>query len=128
MLEPDGDRFRVPNPRLLNAGIKMVSAGIPLTEVLDLAEALRQDLQPAADTMVGRAVDALLRDKLEGWIPTGEEAVELAAIIARLRPLAQMAVEASFAQAMESAVRATLGDRFGTAVASPDSVASAANQ
>lgn len=124
VLEPEGDRFRVPSPRLLHAGIEMVSAGIPLTEVLDLAEALRNDLRPAADGLVGRVADALLRDKPAGWIPTGEEAAELAAVIARLRPLAQMAVEAYFAQAMESAVRASLGDRFGPSAASRDSAAS----
>lgn len=119
VLEPEGDRYRVPSPRLLNAGIEMVSAGIPLTEVLDLAEALRDDLRPAAAGLVGRVADALLRDEPAGWNPTGEEAAELAAVIARLRPLAQMAVEA-FAQAMESAVRASLGDRFGGSAAPRD--------
>ncbi len=124
VLEPEGDRFRVPSPRLLHAGKELVSAGIPLTEVLELAESLRGDLQPAADGLVRRVADALLRDKPADWIPSGPEADELAVVIARLRPLAQLAVEAYFAQAMESAVPATLADRF--AAASPGTTRDAA--
>jgi len=120
VLEPEGDRFRVPSPRLLHAGKELVSAGIPLTEVLELAESLCCDLQPAADGLVRRVADALLRDRPAGWIPSGSEADELAAVIARLRPLAQLAVEAYFAKAMESAVRANLADRFAPAPAPPD--------
>lgn len=117
LLEPEGDRFRVPSPRLLNAGAEMVAAGIPLADVLALATRLRQDLAPAARALVGAVTDSLLRGKPEDWIPAGAEGSALAEVVARLRPLAGMAVQAYFAKEMERAVQDVLGARFVAAAA-----------
>src|SRR6201992_1009114 len=40
-------RYRVPSPRLLNAGAELVAAGMPLPAVLDLAERLREHMDAA---------------------------------------------------------------------------------
>lgn len=50
VLAPDGDRFRVPSPRLLNAGAELVAVGMPLRAVLDLAERLRTHVDAIAAT------------------------------------------------------------------------------
>ena len=34
LIEPDGEKFRVPSPRLLHVGAELVAAGIPLDSVL----------------------------------------------------------------------------------------------
>src|SRR4051812_1818069 len=44
LIEPEGDRYRVPSPRLLHAGVELVSAGLPLHAVLDIAELLKDNI------------------------------------------------------------------------------------
>jgi DNA-binding transcriptional MerR regulator len=112
LVEEDGDRLRVPSPRLLHAGAELVAAGIPLREVLELAAALRADIRNSAHLLVDAVSRHILAGRAADWVPTGDELPELAALIGRLRPLAQMAVDAMLAQEMEKEVRALLGDRF----------------
>lgn len=112
MLEPDGERYRVPSPRLLSAGAEMVAAGMSLPAVLDLAERLRVHVDAAAQdmatTVAGHVVAAHLRD---GTLQ-GKEIAEAAATIRRLRPLAQIVLDAMLAQAMSSRVQEALGDHL----------------
>ena len=51
ILEPDGEHYRVPSPRLLSAGAEMVAAGMTLPAVLDLAERLRVHVDATARDM-----------------------------------------------------------------------------
>lgn len=111
-LEPEGDRYRVPSMRLLHAGAEMVAAGIPLESVLELADDIRADIEPLARRLVRVTADHILAGHDADWIPAGEEATELAALIQRLRPLAQMAVEAYLARAMEEQMQELLDERF----------------
>ena len=110
LLEPDGERYRVPSPRLLNAGAELVAAGMTLPAVLDLAERLRAHVDAAARdmaaTVAGHVVTAHLRD---GTLQ-GQDIAEAAAIIRRLRPLAQIVLDAMLAQAMSQHVQQALGD------------------
>ena len=53
LVVPDGDRFRVPSPRLLHAGSELVKAGIPLSVVLGLSAQLAQDMDRSARRLVG---------------------------------------------------------------------------
>jgi len=112
LLEPDGDRYRVPSPRLLSAGAEMVAAGMTLPAVLDLAERLRVHVDAAARdmaaTVAGHVVAAHSRD---GTLQ-GEDLAAVAAIVRRLRPLAQIVLDAMLAQAMSQHVQETLGDHL----------------
>src|SRR5512146_3216946 len=112
ILEPDGGRYRVPSPRLLSAGAEMVAAGMTLPAVLDLAERLRVHVDAAArdmaTTVAGHVVAARLRD----GAPQGEDIAEAAAIIRRLRPLAQSVLDAMLAQAMAQHAQEALGDHL----------------
>lgn len=110
ILEPGGGRYLVPSPRLLSAGAELVAAGMPLADVLDLAERLRATVDAVAHdmaaTVAGHVVAAHLRD---GRLP-GEGIAEVAGIVRRLRPLAQSVLDAMLAQAMSQHVQEALGD------------------
>ncbi len=112
LLEPDGDRYRVPSPRLLSAGAEMVAAGMTLPDVLDLAGRLRVHVDAAARdmavTVAGHVVAAHSRD---GAL-RGEDLADVAAIVRRLRPLAQIVLDAMLAQAMAQHVQEALGDHL----------------
>jgi hypothetical protein len=112
LLEPDGARYRVPSPRLLNAGAELVAAGMPLPAVLDLAERLRAQVDAAAQDLAGTVTRYVLADRLQDGLLQGQNIAEVAAITRRLRPLAQAAVDALLAQAMSQHVPEALGDHF----------------
>ena len=67
ILEPDGARYLVPSPRLLGAGAELVTAGMTLPDVLDLAERLRAQVDAVAHdmaaTVAGHVVAAHLRGR-----------------------------------------------------------------
>lgn len=105
---PEGDRYRIPSPRLLHAGSELVLAGIPLGVVLALGRSLAEDMERSAARLVG-AVEAHVVRPHPAVTEFDDHAVaDLAALIARLKPLAQLAVDAQLAKAMEKQVRATL--------------------
>jgi DNA-binding transcriptional MerR regulator len=115
LLEPDdaeGTRYRVPSPRLLNAGAELVAAGMPLPAVLDLAERLRAQVDVAARDLAGTVTRYVLAGRLQDGLLPGQDIAEVAAITRRLRPLAQPAVDALLAQAMSQHVPEALGDHF----------------
>jgi DNA-binding transcriptional MerR regulator len=112
LLEPDGDRYRVPSPRLLNAGAELVAAGMPLSAVLDLAGRLRAQVDAAARDLAGTVTRYVLAGRLQDGLLQGQDIAEVAEITRRIRPLAQTAVDAMLAQAMAQHVPEALGDHF----------------
>ncbi len=107
LLTRHGVSFEVPSPRLLAAGADLVAAGLSLPRVLDLAEALQQDLAVVAERFVGLVAERVLPAEGEPP-PTNEQVRSAAAMIEQLRPHAQRTVEAVFASAMEKEVAAAL--------------------
>lgn len=110
LLEPAGKGYRARSPRLLGVGAELVRAGVPLPAVLDLAEALAADMT----TVAGRFIHLVLEEVVA---PAGLDAAlggrsltELAELVQRLRPLAERAVDAALARAMEDQVSRLLGD------------------
>jgi DNA-binding transcriptional MerR regulator len=112
ILEPDGQRYRVPSPRLLSAGAEMVAAGMTLSAVLDLAERLRMHVDAAARDMATTVAAHVVTARLLDAAPQGQDIAEVAAIIRRLRPLAQTVLDAMLAQAMASHVHDALGEHL----------------
>jgi DNA-binding transcriptional MerR regulator len=112
-LVPDGDRFRVPSPRLLHAGAEMVDVGIPLGAVLELAGKIRDDLDAVGRTLL----DTVAAHLVPRSLPDDEQLAALATAIRRLRPLAKLAVEAYLAQAMERHTRQLAGEQLATLAA-----------
>lgn len=109
LIEPEGDHYRVPSPRLLHVGAELVAAGIPLDSVLDIAEEIRDD----CDVIAGRFVNLVDRhvfDRINANpVPGGDEIPEIAAIVRRMRPLVKMVVDPFIARAMEVRVQEALG-------------------
>lgn len=111
IVEPTEDGFRVLSPRLLEAGAELARAGVPLTRVLDLARALRRDM----DRVAGRFVDLVAEEVFD---PLGEplpqkDVPRLTELVRRLRPLAAKTVDAELARAMGRRVEQQLEERLG---------------
>jgi DNA-binding transcriptional MerR regulator len=101
----DGDRFRVPSPRLLHAGSELVQVGIPLAVVLGLSAQLARDMEASAARLVGAVADHVVVPAAQSY---DASLAEIGEVINRLKPLAQLAVDAHLARAMELQVRATV--------------------
>ena len=102
LIVPEGDRFRVPSPRLLHAGSELVKAGIPVSVVLGLSAQLKSDMERSARRLVGAVADHVVLPLTASY---DASLVEVGAVIERLKPLAQLAVDAHLAKAMERVVR-----------------------
>jgi DNA-binding transcriptional MerR regulator len=110
MLEPEEDgRFRVTSPRLLNAGAELVAAGIPLEAVLDQWRTLRRGVDRIARSFVEMTAKHIF-DPYGQELPPDEDIPRLVELIQRLRPLAEMAVDAELARAMERHTTVKLGE------------------
>lgn len=108
ILEVDGERFKVNSPRLLHAGAELAKAGIPLDAVAAELRRLRRDV----DRIAGRFVEMTathIFDRYDDDLPPAEEVPKLAELIWRLRPLAEMVVDAELARAMERHAKEELG-------------------
>lgn len=102
-----GTRFEVASPRLLAAARDLVSAGFPLTEVVELAASVQQDLSRVAERFVSLVADHYLPEGTEpgsGRDISSTQLTDAAALIDRARPHASQAVHALFARAMEREV------------------------
>jgi DNA-binding transcriptional MerR regulator len=110
LIEPDGDRFRVPSPRLLHVGAELVAAGIPLESVLDIAEEIRQDCDLIASRFVQLVDDHILSEA--DLLGSDADVTRVAEVVRRMRPLVQMVVNPFVARAMEIRVQAALGDKL----------------
>lgn len=106
VIVPDGDRFRAPSPRLLRAGAELVAAGIPLSAVLDLAAGLGRDIDRVAKRLV-ETINAHI--ETPDYSADTAQLADFAALVRRLRPLAEMTIDALLAQAMERRVNAAFG-------------------
>jgi DNA-binding transcriptional MerR regulator len=108
ILEVDGERFRVNSPRLLHAGAELAAAGIPLDVVGAELRRLRNDVDRIASRFVEMTA-AHIFDRFGDELPPADEVPKLAEIVWRLRPLAEMVVDAELARAMERHAKETLG-------------------
>jgi DNA-binding transcriptional MerR regulator len=112
LLEPeDGERFRVPSPRLLHAGAELVAAGIPLDAVLNHAQQLARDTDRIAARFVGLVTANVIEPYGDRPFPKAD-VPRLAELLRRLRPLAESTVDAYLARAMEQRMARELGEHY----------------
>jgi DNA-binding transcriptional MerR regulator len=100
LIQPEGERFRVPSPTMLRAGAELVAAGIPLTATQDEFAALRTDMERVA----ARFVELFERYVWQPFVAAGmpsERVSKVTEALRRMRPLAATSVHAMLAQAME---------------------------
>jgi DNA-binding transcriptional MerR regulator len=106
LLQPEGDAWRVPSPTLLRVGADLVTAGIPLSAVLDEHLLLTRDMARVAERFVTLFERHVWEPFVAECLPA-ERLPEVTAALLRARPTARRAVDAVLAQAMESAVAAS---------------------
>jgi DNA-binding transcriptional MerR regulator len=97
LLIPQGTTYVVPSPRLLEAGAELAAAGVPMSTVLDLAAALRDDMA----TVARRFFDLLLTRAASHDGDPDFDPATFAETVIRLRPHAQRTVDALLAMAMQ---------------------------
>ncbi|HWY24303.1 MAG TPA: MerR family transcriptional regulator [Nevskia sp.] len=110
LVERDGLRFRVPSPKMLAVGGEIVNMGIPLRELLNIVGGLRRNVERVADELIQIVVKSI--DRYGDGLPPAEDVPRLAEMVARLRPLADKAIESEVSRAMERALSRFLGDRL----------------
>ena len=108
LVEIDGDRLRAPSPRLLHAGAELARAGVPVGALLDQLEAVQAAIDPMAQGFVAMVAEHVLRVGRE--LPDAGEARELARSVQRIRPLAEMVVDAVLARSLERHAHDRLGE------------------
>ncbi|MDA3648829.1 MerR family transcriptional regulator [Saccharopolyspora indica] len=108
LLERRGRGFVSQSPQLLDAGAELVSLGVPLGEVLDLAEQLQQDI----DHVAGHLVEMVRRHVLTRPVPSEEEVPYYSDVLQRLRPLVMSALNAAAARSAARVIPEVLGDRL----------------
>jgi DNA-binding transcriptional MerR regulator len=111
LIEPEGERFRVPSPTMLRAGAELAAAGIPLAATQDEFAALRSDMERVA----ARFIELFERYVWQPFVAAGmppERLPEVTEALRRMRPLAATSVQAMFGQAMEQQSAACTAARF----------------
>ncbi|WP_254715934.1 MerR family transcriptional regulator [Actinomadura sp. WMMB 499] len=107
LIEIDGDRVTHWSRRQLDATVALVRAGVPLDAVLSAGRELQQSMDGLAAMFV-----ELIATHVVGRLEE-QDLGELTDTLARLRPGAQVTVEAGFAAAMDRQVRAAIDRLLG---------------
>ncbi|MEU5852581.1 MerR family transcriptional regulator [Saccharopolyspora shandongensis] len=108
LLERRGRSFVSPSPQLLDAGAELVSLGVPLNEVLDLAEQLQKDIDHVAEILV----EVVRKHVLTRPMPSDDEIPYYSDVLQRLRPLVMSALNAAAARSAERVIPGVLGDKL----------------
>lgn len=112
LVQVDGARFRVPSPRLFNAGLELVAMGVPMMSLLDVLGGLRANVEQVANQLMQLVAHHVLEPLSAGKPSLGSDVPQLADILWRLRPIIDVAVEAEVATAMEKATQRYFGERM----------------
>jgi DNA-binding transcriptional MerR regulator len=107
-IEVDGERVTHVSRRLLDTTTALVHEGIPLPAIL----ATGRELQAGLDKLASLFMELVITPVLDrhGGAPPPQEVARLAETIERLRPVAQTALDAEFARAMDRRARASYGE------------------
>lgn len=114
LLVEEGDRFRVPSPRLLDAARELTAAGIPLRSMLAEADVLTADLDRVAQRWVAMFREHVWDDYVERGMPA-DELQAMTDFLKRMRPLLGTIIAPLLAQAMERRTADLAADAMGTA-------------
>jgi DNA-binding transcriptional MerR regulator len=107
---PDGDRFRVPSPRVLHAIAELIKNGAPLGAVLELGGQLLRGIDETVRGLVSAVAEHVLRDRDQSWIPSTNELPDVAKLIKQIKPLASTATTAALGLSLDRHVEAIMGD------------------
>ena len=108
----EGTDIRISSMSTMKAGAELTKLGIPLLDMLDIISMMRENVERVANEMVKLVADNVLEPFDEGELPPKDELPRIAELIWRLRPLAEIAVKAELARAMENAATQFLADKL----------------
>lgn len=112
------DEFTVPSPRELAVAVELHAAGVPLGAITGRLRELRGQVEHISERFLEFTTEYVFRRFLH-HPPTGAEAAEAAALVRRLRPLAQQTVDAELARAMRLRATAHVRRHLGDSVLPP---------
>jgi DNA-binding transcriptional MerR regulator len=96
------DEFLVPSPQELSVAAELYAAGVPLSAIAGHLRELRGQVEHIAHRFLEFTTEHVFARYLEHRPPTDADASEAAALVRRLRPLAQQTVDAELARAMRT--------------------------
>ncbi|MGW7485533.1 MerR family transcriptional regulator [Streptomyces sp. NPDC054786] len=97
----EGDEFLVPSPQELAVAAELHSAGVPLRAISGHLREVRGQVEHIASRFLDFTTEHVFQPFLD-HPPTEAEAAEAAALVRRLRPLAQQTIDAELARAMRT--------------------------
>ncbi|MFI6092422.1 MerR family transcriptional regulator [Streptomyces sp. NPDC051218] len=103
VLEPmpgKDDEFLVPSPQELAVAVELHAAGVPLSAISGHLRELRGQVEHIASRFLEFTTEHVFARYLGQHPPSEADAAEAAALVRRLRPLAQQSVDAELARAM----------------------------
>ncbi|NGN67165.1 MerR family transcriptional regulator [Streptomyces sp. A7024] len=100
-VEDRDDLFRVPSPQQLKVAAELHAAGVPLTAITAYTRKLRRKVEDIAESLLAFTTEHLFQRYLD-HPTTDAEAAEAAALVRRLRPLAQQTLDAELARALRA--------------------------
>ncbi|NGO79271.1 MerR family transcriptional regulator [Streptomyces sp. YC504] len=111
------DEFLVPSPQELAVAAELHAAGVPLHAIAGHLRELRVQVEHIASRFLEFTTEHVFQRYLEQQPPTDADAAEAAALVRRLRPLAQHTVDAELARAMRTFATRYLQQHLGAAPA-----------
>lgn len=122
VLEPipgRGDEFLVPSPQELAVAVELHAAGVPLSAISGHLRELRGQVEQIASRFLEFTTEHVFARYLGHRPPTDSDAADAAAMVRRLRPLAQQTVDAELARAMRTFATRHLHHHLGADTPSP---------
>lgn len=110
--------YVVPSPQELSVAAELHAAGVPLLAITAHLRELRGQVEHIAARFLDFTNEHVFIRYL-GHAPTDAQATEAADLVRRLRPLAQQAVDAELARALQLLASRNLRDHLRTAAAAP---------
>lgn len=107
-----GTNIRVSSMNTLKVADELSATGIPLEELLDILRMMRGNVQRVADEFVKLISHHVLKPYGDQPLPPREEFPGIAELIWRMRPLAEVVVDAELGRAMEIAASRFLADQL----------------
>ncbi|MES9505507.1 MerR family transcriptional regulator [Streptomyces sp. NPDC000609] len=108
------DEFLVPSPQELAVAVELHAAGVPLSAISGHLRELRGQVEQIASRFLEFTTEHVFARYLGHRPPTDSDAAEAAAMVRRLRPLAQQTVDAELARAMRTFATRHLHHHLGT--------------
>ncbi|HET6861319.1 MAG TPA: MerR family transcriptional regulator [Streptomyces sp.] len=112
------DEFLVPSPQELSVAAELHAAGVPLPAISGHLRELRGQVEHIATRFLEFTTEHVFARYLGHTPPTDADAEEAAALVRRLRPLAQQTVDAELARAMQTFATRHLQQHLGATTAS----------